>query len=274
MLLKVLPRALCHTLQSCPVESVAENCTQAAHQVNVNDLDGNATYEVSCLESVTPADPKKLLINGSIDFTGFPWLKYQTDLITGRREYAMRIQYTERKKWLTYLQFRRRNSDLTIQNSFNAKEKVLTIQTSDQLRLHLETKLNSDWTWRSRIEFHWLRMNDQLESGMLMSQDLLFKSQESRFSGNIRFAIFDISNYDVRIYDFENDLLYQYNLSAYNGRGIRAYINLRYRPVSRITLESKLSNSYFFDVDQNGSANDLINSPNKTEIKFQIQFHF
>ncbi len=217
---------------------------------------------------------KKLTINGSIDFTGFPWLKYQTDLITGRQEYSMRIQYTERKKWFAYLQFRRRDKDLNVINPMDEKEKLLIQEESNQLRFHLETKLNSDWTWRSRIEFHWLNTNGKSEKGMLISQDLLFKSIESRYSGNFRFAIFDISDYDARIYSFENDVLYQYSLPAYNGRGIRAYINFRYRPFPRITLESRFSTYYYTDENQNGSGYDLIDSPYKSEIKFQIQIQF
>lgn len=217
---------------------------------------------------------KKWTINGSLDFTAFPWLRYQNDLTTGRNEYSLRIQYSERKKWFTYLQYRRRNKDLNAENSSNLKEKVTVLEESDQLRLHLETKLNSDWTWRSRIEFHWLSTGGKSEKGMLISQDLLFKSIESRYSGNFRFAIFDISDYDARIYSFENDVLYQYSLPAYNGRGIRAYMNFRFRPASRISLESRLSTYYFFDENQNGSGNDLIDSPYKTEIKFQFQIQF
>lgn len=217
---------------------------------------------------------KKLTIHGSVDFTTFPWLKYQTDLITGRMDYSLRLQFTERKKWHTYLQFRRRIKDLNDENPINEKEKVIILQSSDQLRFHLESKLNSSWTWRSRIEFHWVKESDQFKNGISISQDLLFKSIESRISGNIRFAIFDISAYDARIYSFENDVLYQYSLPAYNGRGIRSYINLRYRPFSKLTLESRLSSTYFLEANQNGSANDEIDSQYKTEIKFQLQYQF
>jgi hypothetical protein len=68
--------------------------------------------------------------------------------------------------------------------------------------------------------------------------------------------------------------MYQYSISAYNGRGIRVYANLRYSPFSRIQLETRLSNTYFWDENQNGSSLDQIASNYKTEIKFQIQFHF
>jgi hypothetical protein len=230
--------------------------------------------EKGCYIALNVYPSKKWTINGSLDFTAFPWLKYQNDLSTRRSEYSVRIQYTERKKWFTYLQYRRRNKDLNATNSSNEKEKLIILEESDQLRLHLETKLNSDWTWRSRIEFHWLNTDGKSEKGMLISQDLLFKSIEARYSGNFRFAIFDISDYDARIYSFENDVLYQYSLPAYNGRGIRAYMNFRYRPVSRISLESRVSSYYFFDASQNGSGNDLIDSPYKTEIKLQIQIQF
>ncbi len=217
---------------------------------------------------------KKISMSGSADFSHFPWLKYQNDLLTSRREYSFRVQYTERKKWLAYVQFRKKDKELNKIFEDFGKEKEIFFQHGYQLRFHLESKLNSDWTWRVRVESHWISEKNVRENGLAISQDVLFKSNESKFSGNLRFAIFDISDYEARIYNFENDVLYQYSLPAYNGRGIRAYINLRYRPISRLTLESRLSNTYYFDENQNGTGQDLINSFYKTEVKIQIRYQF
>jgi hypothetical protein len=203
---------------------------------------------------------RKISLSVSADFTHYPWLKYQNDLLTSRQEYAIRIQFTERKKWLSYVQFRKKNKELNEIFENSEKEKEIFFQHGYQLRFNLESKLNADWTWRVRVESHWISEKNRLENGLSISQDLLFKSNESKFSGNLRLAIFDISDYETRIYQFENDVLYQYSLPAYNGRGIRTYINLRFQPISRIKLDFRVSNSYYFDENQNGTSQDFINS--------------
>lgn len=213
-------------------------------------------------------------IHGGADFTRFPWIRYQDDLITGKSEYALKFQYTIRKKWDVYIQFRSTINELNALDGSAEKENKLISQTIQQIRLAFESKLNSDWSWRSRIEFHHVSLSHSTQNGMMISQDLLFKSLESRFSGNIRMAFFDIQDYSARIYSFENDVQSQFSLTAYNGRGIRVYINLRYRLNRHILLESKCSNSFYPDESQNGSSYDQILSPYKTEIKFQIQFQF
>ena len=108
----------------------------------------------------------------------------------------------------------------------------------------------------------------------MIYSDLLYKSIESKISGNIRFALFDTEDYLNRIYAYENDLLYQFSIPAYYGLGSRVVGNLRYRVHKKITTELHLSRTFQKENESIGSGNEKINSPFKTEVKFQIRYNF
>jgi hypothetical protein len=217
---------------------------------------------------------RKLQFHGSIDFTGHPWLRYAEDDIRSQQEYGLRLQYTERRKWLIYFQYSHKNKEESRADPEKINENIIYLRQSDQFRLHLEMKLNSNWTWRSRIQIQKANLESNNRDAVLISQDFLYKSIESHFSANFRLALFDIPDYDLRIYSYENDLLNQFSLPAYNGRGIRLYANLRYKFSSALLLETKLATSYIYP-DAISNIPDVMNeSSYKTEIKIQMQFRF
>lgn len=246
------------------------------HQLLSNTISSNSTStnEKAVYFAMNIYPLSKVILHGRAEFIDFPWLKYQTDLLSSRQSYLIKIQFMERRKWSSYIQFRRQIEDFTTPDQIIFKEKKAALQITQQLRIHLESKLKNSLIWRSRIEFSWVKTDEEFAKGFVLLQDLLFKTNESKISSNIRFAIFDISHYDARIYAFENDVLSQYSLSSYNGRGIRVYTNIRYRPFRAITVDFRVASSYFFKENNPPNTEAEIPSAYHSEIKFQLRFQF
>ena len=71
-------------------------------------------------------------------------------------------------------------------------------------------------------------------------QDLVYSPAKLPLKSYVRFVVFNTGSYDARVYAYENDLLYNYSVPAYYGKGMRAYMNLSYKVSPMIGLWLKL----------------------------------
>ncbi|MEO6189772.1 MAG: hypothetical protein ABIO44_04730, partial [Saprospiraceae bacterium] len=210
---------------------------------------------------------KECRINLSWNSWQHPWLKYRVDLPSHAQEFSARFSFIRKRKWTTYLQYIHRIKE---QNTPTDQVNILENLNNESIRLHAEVKINSDWTWRARAEYHGFMDSKNHESGYLIYQDLLFKSIEERTSGNLRFGFYQTDSYNTRIYTFENDMLYQFRIPAYFGTGAIGYLNIRTRINNSLSAEAR------FSIQYSGYKNQLPiheNSYNK-EIKLQIHYSF
>ncbi|NOT35907.1 MAG: hypothetical protein HOP11_00855 [Saprospiraceae bacterium] len=210
---------------------------------------------------------KELRFNLRWDSWQNPWLRYRIDQPSESNELSLRISYTRKRKWTTYAQYSIRNR---YQNARLVAENFLVPVSNNNLRVHAELKFHSDWTWRSRVEYHQYSISGNSENGYLVFQDFLFKSVESPISGNFRITYFQTKSYNSRIYAFENDMLYQFSIPAFFGSGTSLYFNIRARLNHHWMIESRYSIVY------NGHQNDAYKLPTQynNELKLQVHFSF
>ncbi len=210
---------------------------------------------------------KEFRVNLSWNSWQHPWLKYRVDLPTTAKELSARISYTRKRKWLCYMQYTSRTKQ---QNTSFGIENVLEDIANQSFRAHAEIKLNPDFTWRARAESHIYLTTSAKEKGYLLFQDILYKSLESRISGNFRFGFVKTDSYNSRIYAFENEMLYQFRIPAYYGTGLFSYVNLRTRITSKVLAEFRFS--IFYRDYTNSEVSESYNYDK--EIKFQIHYSF
>jgi hypothetical protein len=106
-----------------------------------------------------------------------------------------------------------------------------------------------------------------------------FSFRKSGLSGNIAAAVFETDDYDSRVYSYEPDLLYNYSLPAYYGRGIHYYINL-HQDFSRLMGRGpkhfrlsgwlKWAQTFYPGSASIGSGLDEIPGNRKSEIKARV----
>ena len=93
-------------------------------------------------------------------------------------------------------------------------------------------------------------------------------------SFNLRLAYFDVQDYGARIYAYENDVLYQFSVPAFNNRGFRTYLNIRYRIIKGIDFWLKASNTHYTNISEISSGPNAVIGNNLTEVKMQLRFKF
>jgi hypothetical protein len=95
----------------------------------------------------------------------------------------------------------------------------------------------------------------------------------------LAFTVFETADYDTRIYTYESDVLYNYSIPAFYGKGFHYFINLhrdfsRYKLIrgNRVRLSAwiKWEQTCYPGVHSIGSGLDEIQGNTKSGIKLQV----
>jgi hypothetical protein len=215
------------------------------------------------------------------DLFVFPWLKYRVDGPSGGRDFLFQLTYQPDKFWkLTALYKNEKktgNSELLNESTHGLVEPL-----KKRWRIDTDYIISKSFSFNSRMEFIWINI-----SGTKSTQGFLgtvgFAFRKSGLSGNMSVTIFDTHDYDTRIYIYEPDLMYNFSLPAYFGRGLHYYLNL-HKDFSRLIPYGskhfklsgwlKWSQTFYPGSVTIGSGLDEIAGNRKSEIKAQIQIQW
>ncbi|WP_276361160.1 helix-hairpin-helix domain-containing protein [Daejeonella sp. H1SJ63] len=204
------------------------------------------------------------------DLFRFPWLKFRVDGPSKGYENLFRLTYKPNKKFKLLAQVKQQlkqeNPDLFLNSA--GLENVYRYN----YRLELSYRINDKFTLRNRAEFvkyHKIPYNP--EYGFLNYQDIIYDPMSSRFSANLRFGIFDTEGFNSRIYAYENDVLYSYSVPAYQGSGLRFYVNARYTLLRGIDVWLRYAHRSLHDNKFKVSEND---SEKQSDLRIQLRYQF
>jgi len=207
----------------------------------------------------------------------FPWLKYRVDGPSGGRDISVQLIYQPNKSWRLISLYRNEmkegNGDGVILGTHSLYSPIRR-----RWRIGTEYTISQSLRFASRMEFVWRALPGQItQQGSSGMASMHFK--RSRFSGNIAVTIFETDGYDTRLYAYEADLLYNFSLPAYYGKGIHYYINLHRdfsalipQKVKHIRLSGwlKWGQTFYPGRISVGSGLDEIPGNRKSELKMQV----
>lgn len=217
----------------------------------------------------------KWTISAYMDQFKFPWLRFQVDQPnTSGYDGMLQVNYKHSKKLEMYGRIRNRV------RSRNTAEEVADIRpvvdAEDWFyRFNISYKISESIQLKNRVEYRTFKKGaaDQ-ETGYLAYQDITYKPKSSPLSFTFRYALFEMTSYDARIWAYESNVLYAFSIPAYFNRGTRTQLTVRYRIRKGIDLWLRWAQWHYNDVESIGSGLDEIAGNNKTEVKAQIRFKF
>ncbi len=213
----------------------------------------------------------KLQMNISGNFSTIPLPESTIGSKQAEWDYHLSISYTERKKYKVRLQFHTIQS-LTLFES----ERTHDIRSGNhiiQTQAYLEQIISRNLDWKLRAIWKKNLSGGIPSQGIAFAIDGRYKFPNGKWTANGRIVLFDIHDYQVRIFINENDVRYHFNLSALSGKGIRMYLNLRYKPVSKLTLEAKFEVTTLHEQAENRALKPLDKNYSR-EIKLQMLYSF
>jgi hypothetical protein len=215
----------------------------------------------------------EIKISGYFDQWSHEWLRFRINGPSAGKEYLIRVDYTKKRKYNVYLQYRyeekQRNSSLGAE-----KINILSDLSYHRIRLNLSNKVHQSLELRARTELSFSEFDNNLNKGSLSYVDIIYKPMQKPYNFSARYALFDIENFDSRIYAFESDLLYEYAIPFFQNRGSRFYINARLKPTRQLMMEFRYANTTLNNVNTIGSGNELVRGSRRSDIKAQIKYSF
>jgi hypothetical protein len=210
-------------------------------------------------------------VNSYVDVFKFPWMKYQVDAPSRGHEIMIQPSYKPSRSLEIYGRFRQqvrqknsRDSDGTI----TSLEDVL----QRNYRINFNYKVSEAFRLKTRVEYVTInRPSNQPESGVIFTQDVLYRPKSSPIDLALRYALFDTDSYDSRIYTYENNALYVFSVPSYYYQGSRAYALIRYTFLRKFDLWLRYGVSIFANRDSVGSGAEEIFGNTKTDLTVQLR---
>ena len=168
---------------------------------------------------------RHLFVSGGCDIQYFPWLKYRSSApsMGVRKEIKARYLASERVIFEASYNYRLSMVDNGERQGIPIQDKVIarSIKASARYSIHENLILGT------RIDYK--LANPGRSRGFSLFQEINYSFRHLPVTIWARYCIFNTDDWSSRIYTFENDLLYSYNIPALYGEGSRSYIMVKWK---------------------------------------------
>ena len=205
------------------------------------------------------------------DLYQFPWLRYGETRPTTGYDFFLQPNYTASRQTSMYWRFKyedkeEKSNDGTIQEGLESSQRL-------NFRYHLKSKVSDYLTLQTRVAACYpLHLHSAY--GFMLYQDVKGTFFDDRCTLALRYALYNTSSYESRIYTYESDVLYLSYTPALYGRGSRMYLNTSFDLNTHFTLYLKTAYSKSFDGHLYGTALDATDQDRKTDIHLQLRYKF
>ncbi len=206
------------------------------------------------------------------DHFTFPWMRFRTYTPSRGYDYLIHLEYKPNRETEIYARFRSKSKPLNTRN--DAMIRYLDDVKRNQYRLNVSYPVSQSVSLRHRLEVIHHQYGSDLEKGLLVYTDLLYRNLASPLAVTIRYALFDTNGFNSRIYAYEHDVLYAFSFPFYADKGSRMYLLVKYRLHRQIDLYARFAQTLFVNRSSSGSGLDLVEGNSRTEIKAQLRIRF
>jgi len=131
-----------------------------------------------------------------------------------------------------------------------------------------------NFTMHTRADLSIVKDEPRNRYGIHVHNELILKMFRKKADISVRGAWFDAQHWENRIYSYEREVLYQFRTTALYGKGLRYYINLKFKIGERTNIWLRYSSTRYLDRNKTGEGPEEIQGPSKSEAKLQMQYSF
>ncbi len=234
--------------------------TENTMPVNENGLYAGLSLRVSQI----------IKLDAYADLFSFPWLKYLADAPGRGKEFLVQFTYSPNKQLELYSRIKSETKETNQRENVSVTNFMVPVSKINW-RIQFSVKINTAFILRSRTELMWFNKGRQgEENGFLSYLDYLYKPMMKRFGGGIRLQYFETDSYNSRLYAYENDVLYNFSIPPFSGKGFRYYLNFNFDINKIFSIYFRFAQTQYKDVNTIGTGNDAIDGKARSEIKFQL----
>lgn len=218
----------------------------------------------------------QIQLAGYFDQFRFPAPRFLQSQPTSGYDWLGMIEYTPNPDLNMYLLFRSktREEEYTTTDEFGREVRLLDDDLRSTVRFQAEYKVHPKIRLRTRFDLAKAQSPNSATSwGYLVFQDIRYYAGE-KLQIDARVTMFDTDDYDSRVYQFENDLLYVLSNSMLFDQGQRMYILFNYEPTEWLELWMKLSTTIYEDRNIISSGLNEIKGNRRSDFGIQARVKF
>lgn len=202
-----------------------------------------------------------------VDFYQFSWSTFQSDFPSRGQDLMSQLDINLSKKFNLYLRFRYRKR----QEDFNTDEIILNqIETRKiNFRIQLNYLVSERVSLKNRLEIS--QNSSDIKRGFLAYQDFKYRFAKLPIQLVFRYSVFDIKDFENRIYSYENDLSQSFSVPANYGNGQRYYLLLKWKIRKNLGFEIKYAKTIFRDRNEISSGLNTVDGNELSELKMQFK---
>jgi hypothetical protein len=217
---------------------------------------------------------KALSFSSYADIYSSPLPKYRLSGPSAGKDFTSALQYTVRKNFLLELRFRLVTGQVNTSSELHYTVNFPIDQERSICRFEASYKLNDEIKLRTRFEQTlWKSETGMNESGNMAFQDIIFQPNK-KWGLILRYTFFRVDGGNARIYAFENDMPYSFDIIQLSGIGSEFYGMLDYKITRKCTLWLRYSGLYYRDKESRGSGLDEIQGNKKETLKILCRWSF
>jgi hypothetical protein len=133
--------------------------------------------------------------------------------------------------------------------------------------LSLQYGIPKSLRFRTRIQASTFDFDNQFSHGFLISQDIRWDI--GAWTITARHALFE-TDYDNRLYSYEDDVQFAFSIPSYYGLGVRNYIMAELKLSKHLSCWIRYARTRYENQETIGSGLDMIHGNQRRDIKVQL----
>lgn len=211
--------------------------------------------------------------SGYYDVFRFPWARYQSESPSAGREYLTELQYKPSKKSLLYIRMRQEFKSENDAES-GAHETQTEVGRRKQIRFHAEYPAGDFLRFKTRMEWSQYDFSGSTVRGSMLFQDVQYKPETLPLTFSARTALFQVEDYEARIYAFENDVPYSFSVAMLQNSGIRNYFMVRWHVKRGLDCWMRVYATHYNRLDSISSGLNTIEGNRRGGISMVLKYSF
>jgi hypothetical protein len=209
-----------------------------------------------------------LTISAFWDRFHFPYTRFRVNTPSHGFDGFVHGQYLISKQSHISYQWRKRGRERNHNNDQTIVPVLMGIKHNHLINLnHQATKVIN---LRTRIQFSSYEHANEKTIGYAIFQDLNLNFNKLSISS--RFGLFDTDDFENRQFAFERDVLYNFSIPAFHGKGSRSYIMAKYKLHHKLSLWVKYARTRYHNQTSISSGNEMISGDTRTDLTCQILY--
>jgi len=217
-----------------------------------------------------------LQLSSYIDHFRTKAARFRNTRPTSGFDWLARIDYSPLPELSLYVQVREKRQEQETQISDEFGRSLLSMSDNIRSGYRIQAEYQILPTVRLRTRFDFVRARETLNSpstGYLIFQDIRVTPRHN-LTIDGRITHFDTDDFNSRVFQFENDLLYVMSNTMLFDQGQRMYIVIRYQPVDPVTIRFKAATTLYENRQTIGSGLDEIRGNRRSDLGVQAQVRF